>query len=293
MADAGIDDIFIAHHVVGSQKIERLLSLARRAKVAIGVDSREAAAPLSTAFAAQGIRLPVLIEVDTGLRRSGLPPDRVLDFTRHLNALPGLNLAGLFTYPGHVYAARSLNEVEGIAAYECRIMGELAEQLAPIADVSRWMSGGSTPTVSHYTAECGLTEIRPGAYVFNDRTQIARWSARPEDCALTVLATVVSSSSPDRAILDAGSKALAADLAPEAPGHGMLKEDNAAVLVKLNEEHGFLDLSQASLKPRVGDKVEVIPNHCCVVCNLFDEMVAVRGGEAVERWPIAGRGKLR
>jgi D-serine deaminase-like pyridoxal phosphate-dependent protein len=108
-----------------------------------------------------------------------------------------------------------------------------------------------------------------------------------------VLSTVVSTPAPGRAVLDAGSKSLAADLAPESPGHGMLREDNGAVLTRLNEEHGFLDLSQADVNVRVGDKVRVIPNHACVVTNLFDEMVAVRDGEVLETWTIAARGKLQ
>jgi D-serine deaminase-like pyridoxal phosphate-dependent protein len=293
MAEAGIDDIFIAHQIVGPQKIERLLALAQRVKISVGVDSREAAAPLSMAFAQQGIRLPVLIEVDVGLRRCGVPPQAAPDLARQINLLPGLDLIGIFTYPGQVYAARNENEVAGIAAYECRVMAELTQQLTPIADISRRISGGSTPTAPHYTAECGLTEIRPGSYVFNDRTQVDRWAAQPDGCALTVLATVVSTPEPGRAVLDAGSKSLSSDTAPESPGNGMLAEDNAAVLLKLNEEHGFLDLSNAELDLHVGDKVRVIPNHCCAVPNLFDEMVAVRGGDVVETWPIAARGRSR
>jgi D-serine deaminase-like pyridoxal phosphate-dependent protein len=293
MAEAGVNDIFIAHEIVGPQKIERLLELARRVDIAVGVDSTEVALPLSIAFAQEGLRLPVLIEIDVGLNRCGISPDDALEFARHVNTLPGLNLVGIFTYPGQVYAARSENEVAGIAAYECRLMGDLAQRLAVIADVSGRISGGSTPTSSYYHSDCGLTEIRPGTYVFHDRTQIDRWSASPQDCALTVLATVVSTPAAGRAVLDAGSKSLASDLAPASPGYGMLKEDTTAVLVKLNEEHGFLDLSQAEIDLHVGDKVEVIPNHACVVCNLFDEMVAVRKGEVIDTWAIPARGKLR
>jgi D-serine deaminase-like pyridoxal phosphate-dependent protein len=231
--------------------------------------------------------------VDVGLRRCGVSSEDAVDLARHINTLPGLNLVGLFTYPGQVYTARDENEAAGIAAYECRIMADVAHRVSPIADVARRVSGGSTPTAVHYSPECGLTEIRPGTYVFNDRTQIDRWSATPDTCALTVLSTVISVPEAGRAVLDAGSKSLSSDLAPESLGYGMLKEDNTAVLWKLNEEHGFLDLSQARVRLHVGDKVEVIPNHCCVVCNLFDEMIAVRGSEAAEVWPIAGRGKLR
>jgi D-serine deaminase-like pyridoxal phosphate-dependent protein len=293
MAEAGATDIFIANQIVGQQKLERLVALAGRVKLSVGVDSAEVAAPISMAGARAGVRIPVLIEIDSGLKRCGVLPEAAVDLARYINTLPGISLVGLFTYGGQVYAARSDNEVAGVAAYECRTMSELASKIAPIAGRELKISGGSTPTSRHYTAECGLTEIRPGTYVFNDRTQIDRWAAKPGDCALTVLATVVSTPEAGRAVLDAGGKALAADLAPESSGHGMLKEDNAAVLVKLNEEHGFLDLSQASVKLRVGDKVQVIPNHSCVVANLFDEMVAVRGGEMVERWPVAARGKLQ
>ncbi len=293
MADAGIDDIFIAHQVVGEKKIERLVELAKRVKVAVGVDSMDAAAPLSTAFALQGMRLPVLLEVDVGLRRCGVSAEEAPLLAREINTLPGLNLAGVFAYAGQVYAARNENEVAGIAAFECRTLTEVVQHLSHLAPVEGWVSGGSTPTAAHYTAGCGLTEIRPGTYVFNDRMQIDRWSARPEDCALTVLATVVSTPEPGRAVLDAGSKSLSTDQAPESPGYGMLKEDSGAVLVKLNEEHGFLDLSNAELKLRVGDRVEVIPNHCCTTVNLHDELVAVRKGEVVETWRIAARGKVK
>jgi D-serine deaminase-like pyridoxal phosphate-dependent protein len=299
MAEGGVDDILIAHEVVGGAKIERLVQLAKRVKVAVGVDSVEGASPLSMRFAQHGMRLRVLIEVDTGLRRCGVQPEAAAEFARAINALPGLNLVGVFTYPGHVYAARNENEVEGIAAYECRVMGEVAQRLAPLAIISGWVSGGSTPTAPHYHSECGLSEMRPGSYVFNDRRQIERWSAKPGDCALTVLATVVSTPEPGRAVLDAGSQSLSSDLAPTLPGHGMLKEDNAAVVVKVNEEHGFLDLSQSRLKLRgerrlrVGDKVEVIPNNCCTATNLYDEMLVVKESEIVDSWRIAARGKLR
>ena len=293
MADAGVEDIFIAHQVVGAQKLERVVALAKRVKLAVGVDSMEVASPLSMAFAHQGMRLPVLLEVDVGLHRCGIAPEEAPALARELNSLPGLHLVGIFAYAGQVYASRNENEVAGIAAFECRTLGELASRLTNITPTVTRVSGGSTPTAAHYTAGCGLTEIRPGTYVFNDRTQLDRWSAQVEDCALTVLATVVSTSEAGRAVLDAGSKSLGSDLPPESKGYGMLKEDSAAVLVRLNEEHGFLDLSQAAVRLRVGDKVEVIPNHCCVTVNLYDEMVAVRKGEVVETWKVAARGKLR
>ncbi len=293
MADAGIADIFIANEIVGPQKIARLLELSRRAEVSIGVDSLEVATPLSQAFVAEGRRLPVLIEVDLGLGRCGLKPDAAALLAKQMNPLGGLELVGVFGYAGQVYAARNEEEVAGLAAHEARSLGKVGDSLRTLTQAELRVSGGSTPTARHYHAECGLTEIRPGTYVFNDRMQLTRWSAQPKDCALTVLATVISTPEPGRAVLDAGSKALGTDQGAGLVGYGVLKEDLNAVVVRVNEEHGVLDLTQASLQLRVGDKVEVIPNHCCVTVNLHDELVVVRDGDVVETWPIAARGRLK
>jgi len=293
MADAGIADIFIANEIVGPQKIARLVALARRAKVSVGVDSMEVAVPLSMGFVQEGMRLPVLIEVELGLGRCGVKPEEAVTLAKQLNSLGGINLVGVFGYAGHVYASRNENEVAGLAAYEARSLGMVAHRVHGVAQTDLRVSGGSTPTAQHYHAECGLTEIRPGTYVFNDRMQLAKWSAQPSDCALTVLATVISTPEPGRAVLDVGSKALGTDHAAELSGYGVLKEDRNAVVVRVNEEHGFLDLTNATIKLRVGDKVEVIPNHCCVTTNLHDEMIATRGGEVLETWPIAARGRMK
>jgi len=293
MVGAGFRDIFIANQIVGAQKVARLVALTRQAEISVGVDSLEVAEPLSAAFAQEGRRLAVLIEVDVGLGRCGVAPEAAEELAARVHALSGLTLAGFFCYPGQVYGARDAKEMEAIAAEEGRVMGELAERVAAFAGPGLRVSGGSSPTARHYRPGGGLTEIRPGTYVFNDRMQVARGAAEPEDCALTVLATVVSTPGPGRAILDAGSKALGTDPVPGWPGQGMLKEDNRAVVARVNEEHGFLDLSAASRSLRVGDKVEVIPNHCCFVTNLFDEMAAVRAGEVVEMWPVLARGRMQ
>jgi D-serine deaminase-like pyridoxal phosphate-dependent protein len=135
--------------------------------------------------------------------------------------------------------------------------------------------------------------VRAGSYVFQDRATIDAWCADPADCALTVLATVISVREPASAILDAGLKALGNDRVPRSPGLGMLKADTGAIVAKLNEEHAFLDLSNAGIKPRPGDKVEVIPNSAGTVVNLFDEMHVVQHGVVVDAWRIAARGRSR
>jgi D-serine deaminase-like pyridoxal phosphate-dependent protein len=292
MAAAGIHDIFIANQVVGDAKIVRLLALARRAKLMVGVDSLEVAALISRACAAAGLRLRALLEVDVGFGRCGVSLDKVAALAAQMAKLPGLNLVGVYTYPGQVYQARNEAEVEGLAFEEARELREAAAKMRAFCDVES-VSGGSTPTAAHYRPDCGLTEIRPGAYVYHDRTSVALWAARPAECALSVLATVISLRGDDRAILDAGVKALGREPAARTEGWAAVKGAPGAVVDRLSEEHGFLSLGGSDLRLKVGDRVELIPNHCCVVSNLFDEAVAVRGGEMVDVWPVAARGKMR
>jgi D-serine deaminase-like pyridoxal phosphate-dependent protein len=294
MARAGLQDIFVANQVVGEVKVARLVGLARLVRVAAGVDSLGVAEPLSRAFATEGMRLNVLLEIDTGGQRCGVRPGaEAAELAAQIGRLPGLNLAGIFTYPGHVYRAESKEQIAQIAAEEGRQMADAAQRLQPMADVSGWVSGGSTPTAFHYTSGGGLTEIRPGAYVYRDLNCRDTWCGRYDDCALTVLTTVISAPQPYRVIVDAGSKALSADRAVRAPGFGVLREAPDAFLDTLNEEHGFLNLTQAGLRLRVGDKVQVIPNHCCSVSNLFDEVHVVQGSDVLESYPVAARGKSR
>ncbi len=293
MADAGITDVLIANLVVGQLKIERLMSLSKRAEVMVCVDSIAVAAPLSTAFAAAGMQLPVLIEVEVGALRCGVPPAEAEGLARDIVSLPGLRLAGLLTYPGHAYDAASPEAIAEIADAECQTARVVAETLSTIADVPGYVSGGTTPTAPYYRPGCGLTEMRAGSYVFQDRAGIDAWSAESSDCALTVLATVISVRDSTSAILDAGLKALGKDPVPRSPGLGMLKEDNSAIVAKLNEEHAFLDLSRSDLRLRPGDTVEVIPNSAGTVVNLFDEIHLIEDGEVADTWRIAARGRSR
>jgi D-serine deaminase-like pyridoxal phosphate-dependent protein len=293
MADADIADILIANLVVGSTKIERLLALAKRADVLVCVDSLDVANPLSSAFAAAGMRLPVLIEVEVGAQRCGIPPGEAEGLVREVVSLAGLRLAGLLTYPGHAYDAASSKEIAAIADAECDTARAVSGRLASMVDARGHISGGTTPTATHYRPGCGLTEIRAGSYVFCDRACVDAWSGEPSDCALTVLATVISVRDKESAILDAGLKALGKDPVPRSPGLGMLKEDNSAVVSKLNEEHAFLDLSRSNLRLCPGDVVEVIPNSAGTVVNLFDEIHLVEDGEVADTWRIAARGRSR
>jgi D-serine deaminase-like pyridoxal phosphate-dependent protein len=154
------------------------------------------------------------------------------------------------------------------------------------------VSVGSTPAAFATTTVEGVTEMRPGTYVFNDNTGF-RIGTKPEDCALRILATVTSRPAPDRAVVDAGSKVLTSDPSVGRPGHGYIVEYPDAVIERLSEEHGVVRLPESARGMKVGDKVEIIPNHVCPTVNLQDELYLVRDGELAETWPVIARGKVR
>lgn len=295
MADAGIDDLFVANVLAGSAKAERLAILARRARVAVGVDSVEVAAPLSLAASRAGIMLPVHIEVDTGLGRCGVrSAQAALDLARAIDDLPGLRLAGLYTHEGHVYRA-TLGEAVAACAIAAQRMRDAAHTLRTHGLPCETVSVGSTPGAAAMSREPGIDELRPGVYIFNDRMQVELGSAREDDCALSVLATVISRPEPDMAILDAGSKALSGDRGERGSRHGAIAGLPEAAIDWLSEEHAHVDLRETapSERPRVGDRVRVVPYHACACVNLHAEIVAVRGERVESALPVAARGQMR
>ena len=294
MIAAGLERIFIANDIVGPQKVARLLPLARRADVSVCVDSLAAAEPLSAAFHAAGLRLQLLLEIDTGLGRCGVPPGKpATELARALDRLPGLELVGIMTYAGMIPGRTSPAEIEAAATEEAQTMASVAQDLRAAGLKIRRISGGSTPRARFYRPNCGLTEIRPGTYIYNDVNCLDTGAASQDDCALTVLATVISRPGPARATLDAGSKALTSDRAVASPGHGRIVELPGAVISRLDEEHAYVDLSQAEREPAIGEKLRLIPNHACPVSNLADEISLIADDHVVATLPIAARGKSR
>lgn len=264
-AAAGFDDILVSFPLVGSAKIERLRSLAARVRVGVVVDSDEGA------DAVAGLGLEALVECDTGGGRTGVQTPA--DAARLAGRVERFH--GFMTYP----------MPPGTGAW-------LREALDLVGGAG-CVSVGGTPT-ARSAHELGVaTELRVGTYVYGDRACIANGSVPLEDCALRVLATVVSTPAPGRAILDTGSKALSSDPAEGATGHGLLVEHPDAELRLLNEEHGIVDVSRCARAPRIGERVTVVPNHACGTTNMYDEIVLHRGGEIVETLPIRARGKLR
>lgn len=298
MAQHGISNIFIAYPLVTPSKIERAIALSRQIDLILAVDSDEGASRLSQLAGQHGHTLKVRLEIDTGLRRTGVPYDDALALASRIHAMEHLRLTGIYTFRGALMNKKPTLDLEAAGVEEGRIMVELADRMRalgiPIADVSV----GSTPTGAYAATVKGVTEIRPGTYVFQDRMQARFGVCGLEDCAGSVLVTVVSRPAADLAVVDGGSKTFATDVQPNTEplllqgfGHVVGLED--AVLERLSEEHGMMRLGPeaqaANLK--VGDRLHIIPNHICSTINLHNQVLFLRG-EAFEPVPVLGRGKL-
>ncbi|NNF65865.1 MAG: D-TA family PLP-dependent enzyme [Acidimicrobiia bacterium] len=287
LAAAGFDELFQAYPLwVGhSGRADRLRALHERVDFMVGVESVEAAGMLGAATRGSDRRLAVLIEVNSGLDRSGVEPEESVRIARAASDA-GLEVRGAFTFGGHAYAdpraAPAAGDDEVIA------LSKAAALLSDAGFEPKILSAGSTPTAFH-SARPPVTEERPGTYVFNDAQQLALGVADLADVALVVAATVVASHPDGRFVLDAGSKAIAADKPPWVNGHGLLPAYPEAELRSLSEHHCVCWTT--GRRPAIGEVVAVIPNHACVVVNLVDSITVVSRGQMVDRWPIVSRGR--
>jgi len=294
MAAAGIKNIFIANQVVTKEKLNRLAALSREVRVSVGLDSVAAAGKLSDVFAASGLAIEYLIEINSGLNRCGvLPGKEAVELFQAINTLPALRFKGIFTHAGQVYGAASLSAVKEVSHHESTIMAETAQAFAAVGTSPEIVSVGSTPTMKVWQGHEGVNEIRPGNYIFHDAIQISLGAATLEECALSIVATVISRPSPERAVIDAGSKAFGLDKGAHGKemvtGFGIVL-DKKAILERLSEEHGILSLDP-KVELDIEDKVRLIPNHACAVVNLFDRAYGLKDGKVVEEFKIAARGK--
>jgi D-serine deaminase-like pyridoxal phosphate-dependent protein len=282
MADGGLDDILISYNILGEDKVERLGALNRRISITVAADNPVTIAGLPRAGEIAGRPQAVVIECDTGRKRAGVEtPGEAVELARQIAASPHLAFAGLLMYPPEDNWPGTQNFVDTALA------GLRAHGLQ-----AGIISTGGTPNMAHVGQLKGATEHRPGTYIFNDRMMMACGQATLADCALTVYATVVSRAAPERGILDSGSKTLTADPGGGLDGYGYIIEHPQARIHKFAEEHGFLDLAACNERPGVGDIVRIVPNHVCVVCNMVDRYVMVRGEEIIGELPVAARGRL-
>lgn len=280
-ADAGITQIFLPYNIIGPAKLARLKALHERIDITVTADSAETVEGLSRTFADSAKPLTVLVECDTGMGRCGVQsPADALALAEKIANSPGLKFGGLMTYP-------AAGQVEANAAWLAA--AKLALTGAGFApDI---ISNGGTPDLWQAHEVTAASEHRPGTYIYMDRFQVAKGVGSFDDCALTVLATVVSRPTENRAIIDAGSKALTSDTLGMA-GFGLILAYPDAVITGLSEEHGTVDLTNCAEKPRIGDKLRIIPNHACVVSNLFDRVTLISDGAVVEIVDVAARGRV-
>jgi D-serine deaminase-like pyridoxal phosphate-dependent protein len=281
MAAAGQGDILLPYNIVGREKLARLRGLAARTRLAVTADSAAVVNGLSEAFADAGAPLTVLIECDTGMGRCGVQDGAAaVALARRIDAAPGLTFGGLMTYP----AAGRPSEANAWLAEAVGLLSGAGLEAVTV-------STGGTPDLWRAHQATAATEYRPGTYIYLDRYQVAKGVGTAEDCALTVLTTVVSRPTASRAIVDAGSKALSSDLLGMT-GHGVVVEARAITVSGLSEEHGTLDTAGDPGALSVGDRVRILPNHACVVSNLFDVVHLVSGDRVVDVVPVAARGRV-
>ncbi|MGH7637009.1 MAG: alanine racemase [Gemmatimonadaceae bacterium] len=288
------NDLLVMYPPVGTTRAERLARVARDVRLTVALDSEAAANELTRAATGAGSTVHVLVELDAGMHRVGIPViEDAVRLAQLVSSLPALELAGIAFYPGHVrgHVSEHGAQLDALNQFVGQACAAFARHQLPL----RVVSAGSTPTLFETHEIRGVTEMRPGTYIFNDRTTAEIGACGWDDCALTVLATVVSTAIPGQAVVDAGSKALGREplrgAGGAADGFGCLKDRREVVVQSMSEEHGILDVSKSEWRPRVGDRVHVIPNHVCIVVHLADVVYGVREGALVSSWPVAARGR--
>jgi len=297
MAGAGIDDILVGYPIVGAQKLARLADLAERVSISVTIDSDEVAAGISRVAGERGLVIRALLELDPGMHRLGVVPGpAAFTLAERIAALPGIELAGVFTHEGHVYVqGRDMAEKERLTLESCKAAVDAAEEIRSRGIAAPVVSVGSAGTF-RFAIHCpGVTEVRPGTYVFNDRSQIAQGAATDADLAAFAIATVVARPAPDRIVVDAGSKVLTSDrmLVPDAPvSFGRVWGHDDWDVVRLSEEHGVIQVPPDA-EVGVGDRLAIVPNHVCPAINLASFVTIVEGGEVTGRWPVAARGLVQ
>jgi D-serine deaminase-like pyridoxal phosphate-dependent protein len=287
------DDILVAYPPVGHRRAERIAAIDPSKKVTVALDSLEAIGEIAHAAHSIDRDVGVYIELDLGMHRVGTPRiDRAIEMAKAIGQRPQITFEGIAFYPGHV--REPVGQQEAKLEELSKALRSALDQFEKAGVRPKVVSGGSTPTLWNTHEIEGVTEFRPGTYVYNDRTTAAIGACSWDDCALTVLATVVSTAVPGQAVVDAGTKALGREPmrgTDSAEGFGCLLNDRDVIVKSMSEEHGILDLSRTLWRPKVGEKVRIIPNHVCIVVHLNDVIAGVRGDIVETSWPVAARGR--
>jgi D-serine deaminase-like pyridoxal phosphate-dependent protein len=301
-AEAGVADIRLPYPL-NPVNADRVIALLERTHLSFIVDHPAVARQWSEVMSGARKRVDVLVKVDVGFHRCGIDPASAdaVDMIRGVAALPGLDFRGLLAHAGHAYHAHSEGELQQMAKNEASTLRDLVERCRKAGVQVDEVSAGATPPARFSLQQDGFTEFRPGNYVYFDRTQVALGAAAVDDCALSVLATVVSKPARDRIILDAGSKTLTSDAArgfTAVPGFGLVIDHPDLLIERLSEEHATVSVPTGSTGLEPGDRVRIVPNHSCVVSNLTDRVwlvdgaaTSLRASDVVEPMLIAARGR--
>ncbi len=298
MAQHGISDIFIANQIVGLSKIRRIRDLSKRITISCGIDNHYQVDEINSVFSEEGLVADVLIEIEIGENRSGVIEfDDFENLVNYIKAKPAVHLKGIFSHDGHSYRAESVAELEAIFTEGQRRTLEFAALAKALAYELEVISVGSTPPFLYdFDLMPGITEIRIGTYALMDVAQ-SNILGSFEKCAASVITTVISKPTVERVITDAGAKALTAQSREggmsTTVGKGYIKSSGGIFVDQVYDEHGIIYSKKLSDSVGVGDKIEIIPNHICPVCNLYDTAYLVAQGQVIKELDIAARGKLR
>lgn len=291
-AENGCPDIFVAYPIIGAEKWQRVAALTPRCTLTVGLDSEVGAQGLNAAALAAGVKIRVRVEINLGMNRCGVVPESAENLCALVEKLPGLELDGIYTYRSTHFAGAGQRSIAEIGREEGVLMAELAEELRHVGLSIREVSVGSTPTGRHAAQVDGVTEARPGTYIFGDYMTAERGLIGYDEIALSILCTVVSRPTPLRATVDGGSKTFSGDVFP---GNLQLRgyakaADRDAYVEALSEEHGITRLG-TGVDAKVGEKIAFYPIHVCTTVNLTDELIGVRDGVVEAVYPVAARGK--
>lgn len=297
-ADAGVTRLFVANPVMGNDKLTRALELSRRADLTLSTDGVEGAQAAGKCFGAAGSVAKLMLAIDSGLGREGVSPDKAADVAQEIAALSGVELLGIYTHEGTTYGATDRADLEARAIAAGELMVGVARSIRDRGIALPEVSLGASASARAVAHVPGVTQIRPGIFAFNDVGQIALGNASLDTTAIRVIATVSSHPDPDRACIDAGSKALSTDLVPagayreDYPGHGLIVNAPGWVVEKMSEEHGWLRWrGQGEPSPLpVGTRLEIVPNHVCMAFALLRKASVLAGGELVGTWEGFGPG---
>lgn len=297
MVQAGITNIFVAYPIVTERKVRRVLELNQQSTLVVGVDSLEGARLLSDLAAKANQTIHIRLEVDTGLKRTGIRKEQLTGTAKAIAALPSLVMEGMYTFKGPLLEDKPTLDVRGAGLEEGNRLIEYKNELLQEGIGLDVISAGSSPTAASAAEVDGIDEVRPGTYVFNDVMQVQFGLCEEAQCAASVVVTVVSVPDDTMVVIDGGSKTFATDVQPNAAplflsGFGKVIGYAEAIFERMNEEHGIIKIPYGH-DIHVGDQLEIIPNHICSAVNLHNEIYLLGENQELKAVPVKARGRLQ